>query len=475
MPHPNLLYPAPPNDRPTTMPHPQPRPETRSPDLSPDLSPLAHSTINLLSLSVLLFADWEPLASVVVSCLLLPLATTRLCLLSTRLTIFQVICCFMVLCHFDFATDFYRATGFLPGKQEEDEHAENKEPHLPIVKDWPTPMEVKTLGSYKLVLTFNSIENMEEAVQSAFLLNHFGKVRKWNEDESNRSRKAWLDIYGMPFHEWNEDNFQKVATIWGKIKDSVMIELNQLKTEVFVKEIQSFDPKYKTCAKMITNHLEKELDADFVKNAEKSKSCGPNDVDVLPFEDVAGNCEKSVSTRCIVDDRRRDPTDKPVISKNRSSSGSVTIEVSTYLMKQSLNLFHTRCGRKGLSHKDKSVAKEPKRGDGDTKPNRPISSPISECMKCRFIFIVVTRTTRRVCKMPSSSIKVGKDSVVGDHPKEGPNPFWAFPMPNDVVNLVRIIRGSSKIPEGKFDRKRLCLRKGSTQYDRNSSRAMEGP
>ncbi|MED6146519.1 hypothetical protein PIB30_035221 [Stylosanthes scabra] len=214
----------------------------------------------------------------------------------------------------------------LLGKQEEDEHVENKEPRLPIVKgnvdvnmleklqrsivrestfplnieqmapklfsDWHTLMEVKILGSYKLVLTFDSIENMEEAVQSAFLLNHFGEIRKWNEDESNRSRKAWLDIYGMPLRVWNEDNFQKVAAGWGKviaIDENSLKELNQLKTEVFVKE---------------TNHLEKELDADFVKNAEKSKTCGPNDVEILPFEEIAGNCEKSISTRCIVNDRR---------------------------------------------------------------------------------------------------------------------------------------------------------------------------
>ncbi|MED6122636.1 hypothetical protein PIB30_041577 [Stylosanthes scabra] len=67
--------------------------------------------------------------------------------------------------------------------------------------------------------------------------------------------------------------------------------------EVFVIEVLE-ERKY-TC-----NHLESEDDAIFVKNACGSKIYVPSEVEVLPFEEAVENCEQSISTRCILDDRK---------------------------------------------------------------------------------------------------------------------------------------------------------------------------
>ncbi|MED6155436.1 hypothetical protein PIB30_005287 [Stylosanthes scabra] len=59
-----------------------------------------------------------------------------------------------------------------------------------VMKDWHTIEEVKMLGSMKLLMIFDSIQNIEEALNSCFLLNHFLEVRRWTRHEANWSRRC---------------------------------------------------------------------------------------------------------------------------------------------------------------------------------------------------------------------------------------------------------------------------------------------
>ncbi|MED6157155.1 hypothetical protein PIB30_020823 [Stylosanthes scabra] len=52
-----------------------------------------------------------------------------------------------------------------------------------VKRDCRTLLEVQRLGSFRMVLIFDSKDNMEEALQSPFLLNHFFEVRRWETQE----------------------------------------------------------------------------------------------------------------------------------------------------------------------------------------------------------------------------------------------------------------------------------------------------
>ncbi|MED6111501.1 hypothetical protein PIB30_052831 [Stylosanthes scabra] len=59
-----------------------------------------------------------------------------------------------------------------------------------LFKDWHCLVEVKSIGSFNMVLTFDSMESKVEALLPPFLLNFFGEVRDWSENDANRSRIA---------------------------------------------------------------------------------------------------------------------------------------------------------------------------------------------------------------------------------------------------------------------------------------------
>ncbi|MED6179712.1 hypothetical protein PIB30_003512 [Stylosanthes scabra] len=131
----------------------------------------------------------------------------------------------------------------------------NREDIIPrLYKEWETLREVKEMGPFKMVLTFRSVEDKDKARLSPLLLTYFGEIRNWTEQEANSTRKAKVEIYGMPIQAWKIPEERKYKC---KIDDDVML----------------------------------------MKEAGDSKISGSN-------EEVAGNCEKSNSTRCIVDDRR---------------------------------------------------------------------------------------------------------------------------------------------------------------------------
>ena len=58
----------------------------------------------------------------------------------------------------------------------------------------------------------------------------FSEVKKWDRYESCTTRKAWLEVIGVPPHGWCWETFKKIAEVWG-----VLISLSKpiLRTDTF--------------------------------------------------------------------------------------------------------------------------------------------------------------------------------------------------------------------------------------------------
>ncbi|MED6215769.1 hypothetical protein PIB30_001390 [Stylosanthes scabra] len=177
--------------------------------------------------------------------------------------------------------------------------------------------EVKPTGSFKMVLTFDYVENKFEALNSSWLLNYFGEVRDWTENEANRSRIAWIEMYGMPLQAWSTENFNRIAEAWGTIlslddnsimgdsynsvraivdtkwlspiNDTVHLVLNETSYDVFVREISM------TVDEIQVNRIGKTRMFDAGRQH--------NDIQE---EEICNKQENSVSTRCLFDDRCSD-------------------------------------------------------------------------------------------------------------------------------------------------------------------------
>ncbi|MED6221067.1 hypothetical protein PIB30_050911 [Stylosanthes scabra] len=112
---------------------------------------------------------------------------------------------------------------------------DSKETMSVLMKDWCEIEEVKLVGIMKAMMTFDTEANMEAALNSSFLLNHFVEVRKWSLREASRSRKAWLNVYGFPLHAWTKENMEKVGRVWGaviKVEDNEESQFSYFKVLV---------------------------------------------------------------------------------------------------------------------------------------------------------------------------------------------------------------------------------------------------
>ena len=54
-------------------------------------------------------------------------------------------------------------------------------------RDWHMIEDLKLMGSYKILVTFLNIEEMEIAFKFDYLLNHFNEAHKWSTQEYNHS------------------------------------------------------------------------------------------------------------------------------------------------------------------------------------------------------------------------------------------------------------------------------------------------
>ncbi|KAL4356654.1 hypothetical protein AHAS_Ahas09G0108300 [Arachis hypogaea] len=88
-----------------------------------------------------------------------------------------------------------------------------------IHRDWPGVTQVRELGAYKAIITFDSVLSAEEAYTFRMneLLKLFYMVWKWDETEKNESRRVWLEYYGVPIHAWSRNTFHRIGEQWGKV------------------------------------------------------------------------------------------------------------------------------------------------------------------------------------------------------------------------------------------------------------------
>ncbi|MED6173750.1 hypothetical protein PIB30_062593 [Stylosanthes scabra] len=87
-----------------------------------------------------------------------------------------------------------------------------------IVEAWDGPGEVecRDLGPFKCILTFETVEAKDIALNSPGLQSLFFELRPLWEFTRAISSRIWLEITGVPLHLWSADTFLNIGKIWGK-------------------------------------------------------------------------------------------------------------------------------------------------------------------------------------------------------------------------------------------------------------------
>ncbi|KAL4276088.1 hypothetical protein AHAS_Ahas20G0172200 [Arachis hypogaea] len=88
-----------------------------------------------------------------------------------------------------------------------------------VAKNFSQVTQVRELGSYKALLTFESVLNAEETYTFKMnsLLQFFHSVWRWDESEKSESRRVWLECFGVALHIWTVDTFKKIGGQWGEV------------------------------------------------------------------------------------------------------------------------------------------------------------------------------------------------------------------------------------------------------------------
>jgi len=78
-------------------------------------------------------------------------------------------------------------------------------------------IKVTALSCHKFLLTFHTLEELEEAITNqAELEQWFVEIKRWGMEEVCDSRRVWLYIMGVPPHGWSRENFKRIAELWGE-------------------------------------------------------------------------------------------------------------------------------------------------------------------------------------------------------------------------------------------------------------------
>ncbi|MED6193900.1 hypothetical protein PIB30_023565 [Stylosanthes scabra] len=92
-----------------------------------------------------------------------------------------------------------------------------KEMERKLKEERQTLETVKMVGDMKVLMLFNSKENMEDAMKLEKMKRFFLEIRRWRPGEANRTRKFWLEITGLPIDGWSKVNMIKIGEVWGKV------------------------------------------------------------------------------------------------------------------------------------------------------------------------------------------------------------------------------------------------------------------
>ncbi|MED6216983.1 hypothetical protein PIB30_013197 [Stylosanthes scabra] len=86
-----------------------------------------------------------------------------------------------------------------------------------VTKECKDMVDMKMMGSWKVIMVFNSVEAMVEAEQSTPLRNQFMDVRRWSPGETNGLRRFWLEFIGLPANSWTIQNMERIGNVWGTV------------------------------------------------------------------------------------------------------------------------------------------------------------------------------------------------------------------------------------------------------------------
>lgn len=86
-----------------------------------------------------------------------------------------------------------------------------------IVDGYGQCSKICAISSFKFLLTFSTVELMEEVLlKHEELKTWFVDIRRWSTGDFCETRKVWIEVYGVPPHGWNWENFKSIAEIWGQ-------------------------------------------------------------------------------------------------------------------------------------------------------------------------------------------------------------------------------------------------------------------
>ncbi|MED6156823.1 hypothetical protein PIB30_017983 [Stylosanthes scabra] len=86
-----------------------------------------------------------------------------------------------------------------------------------IRKVWPNVVELNMMGSRKMVMVFETAQNIEEVEITQELRNHFTEIRKWSPSDVVESRRTWVEVIGLPLHAWGKEDMLKIGGIRGSV------------------------------------------------------------------------------------------------------------------------------------------------------------------------------------------------------------------------------------------------------------------
>ena len=87
-----------------------------------------------------------------------------------------------------------------------------------IIDGYDKCSRIAALSSTKFILTFPTLEVMQDALSKPEELNRWlVEIKRWSVYETCDSRRVWLGIYDVPPHGWMWENFKNIAEIWGTL------------------------------------------------------------------------------------------------------------------------------------------------------------------------------------------------------------------------------------------------------------------
>ncbi|KAJ8434196.1 hypothetical protein Cgig2_004667 [Carnegiea gigantea] len=94
----------------------------------------------------------------------------------------------------------------------------SKEPRDPValaialISDFRQCTKICSLRKFKFMLTFPSIEQMQEV-----LGNHDEQGHWFINYKTCETRTVWIEIFGVPPHGWKGENFRRIVELWGRV------------------------------------------------------------------------------------------------------------------------------------------------------------------------------------------------------------------------------------------------------------------